>query len=161
MALVADSFHMLSDIAALLIAFLSGTPTPCLTFWPIFCFKNRNPDPTFYNKWGSGSRLYHHKYSLFLISVIFLIYQQQTCFEGRVAWDDFFGPILSLLIWIHCISRVFFIWLLEVPQRIEKLEEKVLFFPSKKLQEKQTNSPPKKQPCPWSDFFHAGGDPNL
>jgi Co/Zn/Cd efflux system component len=27
MALVADSFHMLSDIAALLIAFLSGTPT--------------------------------------------------------------------------------------------------------------------------------------
>ncbi len=49
MALVADSFHMLSDIAALLIAFLSGTLTPCLPYPPetIVCFKNRDPGPAF------------------------------------------------------------------------------------------------------------------
>jgi Co/Zn/Cd efflux system component len=48
MALVADSFHMLSDIAALLIAFLSGTPTPC----PI-----PPPDPFFASKIGIRSFL--------------------------------------------------------------------------------------------------------
>jgi hypothetical protein len=46
MALVADSFHMLSDIAALLIAFLSGTPTLCLPY---------RPDHFFPQKSGSGS----------------------------------------------------------------------------------------------------------
>ncbi len=95
MALVADSFHMLSDIAALLIAFLSGTPTYTMSRLLTYSLLQKSWS-NFLKKWGSGSRLYHHKYrySLFLISVIFLIYQQKISFEGRVRDMGLFCPFL-------------------------------------------------------------------